>query len=35
MEAGKTFEMPTITSFERDELVVETAFTGYPVSLKG
>jgi hypothetical protein len=32
MQEKKTFEMPTITSFERDELVVETAFTGTPPS---
>jgi hypothetical protein len=35
MEAGKTFEMPTITSFDRDELVVETAFTGEAASVRG
>lgn len=24
----KTFEQPTITTYERDELIVETTFTG-------
>ena len=28
----KTFEEPAITTYERDELVVETAFTLIPLS---
>lgn len=27
MEKKQTFEMPTITSFDREDLIVETAFT--------
>ena len=27
MSEKKTFEMPTITTYRRDELIVETAFT--------
>jgi len=27
METKKTFETPTIITFERDELIVETAYT--------
>ena len=28
MSEKKTFEMPAITTYRRDELIVETAFTG-------
>ena len=28
MSEKKTFEMPAITTYQRDELIVETAFTG-------
>ena len=28
MKTQTTFDMPTITTFVRDELIVETAFTG-------
>ena len=30
MRQKKPFEMPTITTYRRDELIVETAFTGQP-----
>lgn len=32
MTALKTFEQPVITTYQRDELIVETTFTGTPTS---
>lgn len=35
MQDKQTFELPVITTYRRDELIVETAFTTPPVSQIG